>query len=207
MSGTEIAMVVPAEQSSTAQVAYQPTRPLRDVRIPHIVLRRCYALSGTDVGYQVGTPQPWWRVDLQVASCLRICYAMPGTDIAYAGVAVPCDTSHAMSGTDKECAGTTVGEEYSGGPPACEERLLSGQVRGPIFLRFCAMSGTDLAYVGTTISPCPRCTMSGTEEAYGATVIGLSVRYAMPDIEVAYGATRLESAEVYVGNSPNHAGP
>eukprot|EP00961_Rhodomonas_salina_P109396 1472694-Rhodomonas_salina.2 len=57
--------------------AYHATRtqpPLLGSPLP-ILLRACYAMSGTDVGYAATAYLPIW---------LRTCHAMSGTDVGYA---------------------------------------------------------------------------------------------------------------------------
>eukprot|EP00961_Rhodomonas_salina_P000501 6849-Rhodomonas_salina.13 len=93
-----------------------------------IVLRTCYAMSGTDLAHG--------------GIVLYSCYAMSGTDLAHGGIVLRL--RYAMFGADIGNAATA------------EKRLKTAKgelvhALRAIFLRVCyAMSGTDMGYAGTS---------------------------------------------------------
>eukprot|EP00961_Rhodomonas_salina_P189928 2562424-Rhodomonas_salina.3 len=94
-----------------------------------MVLRPCYAVSGTELGYGA-TPGRYWK--RRGEGSRGICYAMSGTDIAYAA-----RVCYATSGTDiLGTAGICYAMSGTDVPYAASS------------LRACyAKSGTELAYV------------------------------------------------------------
>eukprot|EP00961_Rhodomonas_salina_P064492 867780-Rhodomonas_salina.2 len=189
---------------------YRPTRFLGAVggtemgryRLRTILLRICYAMPGTDMGY-AATRQVGLQFDVcfiarnaNLGTRLRACYAMPGTDSAYGCIGLR--DCYVMPGTDM--ANGSIGLR------TCCAMSGTNLANGSIGLWACyAIPGTDLAYATTRtsrsqrrrcplpgLSPrCLRCcyAKSGTDIVYDA--IGLRAWYALPGTDIACGTTCL----------------
>eukprot|EP00961_Rhodomonas_salina_P261206 3530058-Rhodomonas_salina.4 len=152
-----------------------------------ISLRSCYAMSGTDLAYDVISLRACYaRSGTDIACgtiCLRACYAMSGNDIAsaLAGTGLAYGATSAYAGAMRcpvlRTCMAVPDTVYFGDKPLVCQQVAAMQY---------AMSGTRMAYVLRYSAVCPtpypvlawRTGIAGTDIAYGTTRMALrGVRY------------------------------